>query len=253
VGIESAPSLKGYAKFIAKPTAETILSIDRRDPLLVRWQYGLGRATVFTSDAKNRWAEAWLTWKGFDRLWANLFRDILPRSQAGETLTEYDAVNGNLEVTYRLARGMAEPKQIPPVFLVGPDDFRQQVEIRRTGSGLYKGSVNIGARQGLFRIRPVEDHPVFSETGYYRQELEFADYGNNEALLRQIAGFTGGRYNPAPSQVFDAQGRSVPATTRLWPGLLGLAVLLNLLELVVRKWRSILPQKWQDALSPARA
>ncbi len=253
VGIESAPSLKGYAKFIAKPTAETILSIDRRDPLLVRWQYGLGRATVFTSDAKSRWAEAWLTWKGFDRLWANLFRDILPRSQGGEALTEYDAVNGNLEVTYRLARGMAEPKTIPPVFLVGPDDFRQQVEIRRTGSGLYKGSVNIGSRQGLFRIRPVEDHPVFTETGYYRQELEFADYGNNEALLRQIAGFTGGRYNPAPSQVFDAQGRSVPATTRLWPGLLGLAVLLNLLELVVRKWRSILPQKWQDALSPARA
>jgi len=94
VGIESAPALKGYTKFIAKPTAETILSIDRRDPLLARWQYGLGRATVFTSDAKNRWAEPWLAWKGFDRLWANLFRDILPHAQAGEATAEYDAVNG---------------------------------------------------------------------------------------------------------------------------------------------------------------
>jgi hypothetical protein len=48
---------------------------------------------------------------------------------------------------------------------------------------------------------------------------------------------------------FDAQGRSVPATTRLWPGLLAAAVLFNLLELVIRKWRSILPEKWQSAIS----
>ena len=55
----------------------------------------------------------------------------------------------------------------------------------------------------------------------------------------------------APKQVFDTQGRSVPATTRLWPGLLGLAVIANLLELVVRKWRSILPEKWQTAIASA--
>jgi hypothetical protein len=64
-----------------------------------------------------------------------------------------------------------------------------------------------------------------------------------------MAGFTGGRYNPGVKQVFDAQGRSVPATTRLWPGLLAAAVLFNLLELVIRKWRSILPEKWQSAIS----
>ena len=111
--------------------------------------------------------------------------------------------------------------------------------------------MNIGARQGLFRIRPVEDSRLFPETGYYRQEVELADYGNNEQLLRQMTGFTGGRYNPSPKQVFDPQGRSVPSTTRLWPGLLGLAVVLNLLELVIRKWRSILPEKWQAAIASA--
>lgn len=253
VGIESAPALKGYTKFIAKPTAETILSIDKKDPLLARWQYGLGRATVFASDAKNRWAEPWLAWKGFDRLWANLFRDILPHAQAGESTVDYDPVNGNLEVTYRLARNIPDPKTVPAIFVLGPDNFRQPVDIRKAGDGLYKGRLNIGARQGLFRIRPLEDSRVFPETGYYRQEVELADYGNNETLLRQMAGFTGGRYNPAPKQVFDAQGRSVPATTRLWPGLLGLAIVLNLLELVVRKWRGILPQKWQDAISSAGA
>ena len=39
-----------------RPTAETILAIDRKDPLLSRWQYGLGRSAIFASDAKARWA-----------------------------------------------------------------------------------------------------------------------------------------------------------------------------------------------------
>ena len=58
--MENAPALQGYARFKAKADAQTLLQIDqpRRDPLLVRWQYGLGRAAVFASDAKSRWAEA---------------------------------------------------------------------------------------------------------------------------------------------------------------------------------------------------
>ena len=67
--IESAPPLKGYVRFEAKPTAETILRFDKHEPLLVRWQYGLGRSAVFTSDAKARWAASWIYWKGFDKFW----------------------------------------------------------------------------------------------------------------------------------------------------------------------------------------
>jgi len=36
VGIENAPALKGYVRFIAKPTSDTILKIDQKEPLLVR-------------------------------------------------------------------------------------------------------------------------------------------------------------------------------------------------------------------------
>ena len=31
---------------------------------------------------------------------------------------------------------------------------------------------------------------------------------------------------------------------QLWPGLLGLAILLNLAELVLRKWRGVLETLW---------
>ena len=239
INMESAPPLKGYVKFTAKPTADTILSIDRKDPLFTRWQYGLGRSAVWTSDAKSRWADAWITWKGFDKFWSNVMRDLLPHAQPGEASVELDNANSELVVDYRLARHMEEPKTIPAIFVFGPDGFRRPVEIRKVGDGSYRGKVPVGSRQGLFRLRPVEDSRAFPEVGYYRQEEELSDYGSNEQLMRQIAAYTGGRFNPDIKKLFETGGRSVPSVMRLWPGLLALAIALNLAELILRKWRGV--------------
>jgi hypothetical protein len=84
------------------------------------------------------------------------------------------------------------------------------------------------------------DSHAFPEVGFYRQEDEMREYGNNEALLRQVAASTGGRFNPAPREVFDAGGRSIHSTMELWPGLVALAIALNLVELTLRKWKGVL-------------
>jgi Ca-activated chloride channel family protein len=240
IDMASAPPLRGYVKFVAKPTADTILSIDKKDPLLSSWQFGLGRSAVFASDAKSRWAEKWITWNGFDKFWVNMFRDLLPHSQSGEATLEYDPASGNLLVNYHLARHVAEPAVVPQIFVFGPDGFQKAIQVRKVAEGSFHGEVAIGDRQGLFRVRPLEDSRLFPETGLYRQEEELSEFGSNETLLKQVAEFTGGRFNPSPDQIFDGGGKSVSTTLELWPGLLGLAVLLNLAELVVRKWRGIL-------------
>jgi Ca-activated chloride channel family protein len=240
VGMESAPALKGYVRFQAKPAAETILALDAKDPLLTRWQYGLGRAAVFASDAKTRWAVDWVKWKGFDRFWTNLCRDLLPHNEAGEAVTVFDRANSELVVDYRLARGVEEPEKIPQIFVFGPDGFQQPVDVKKIAAGTYRGRVPIGAREGLFRVRPVEESRAFPETGLYRPESELNDYGSNEALLKQVAQFTGGRFEPSPSAVFEGGRRSVMTTIDLWPGFLGLAVLLSLTELILRKWKGLL-------------
>ncbi|HUJ51788.1 MAG TPA: hypothetical protein VLW25_16380, partial [Bryobacteraceae bacterium] len=87
--------------------------------------------------------------------------------------------------------------------------------------------------------RPLEESRAFPEVGFYRQEQELLDYGSNPFLLRSIAQFTGGRYNPQPNQVFNAGARSEPSSLRLWPGLLALALLLNLAELIMRKGKAV--------------
>jgi len=240
VGIDSAPALRGYIRYITKPTADTILSIDEHDPLLVRWQYGLGRATVFTSDAKSRWAASWLTWNGFDRLWANIARDLLPRAQSSEAQAEFDSSTERLVVNYHLSRRVDEPAAVPAIYVLGPNGFRAPLEVAKVAAGSYRGVIQIGRNQGLFRVRPLVESRAFPEIGFYRPEDELTDHACDELLLRQIAKSTGGHFNPPVKAIFDAGGHAVPSSMELWPGLLALALLLNLAELVSRKWKGLI-------------
>jgi Ca-activated chloride channel family protein len=241
VGMNTAPPLKGYARFAAKPAADTILSIDetKKDPLYVQWQYGLGRAAVFASDAKSRWAESWIGWPGFDKFWINVTRDLLSHSNRSEGTARFDTADNSIEVTYRLSADTPEPAAIPPIFVLGPNGFEKPITIAKTASRVYSGSLHVGNLHGLFRIRPLAETGAFPEIGLDRQEQEMQDRGSDTRLLAQISSFTGGRFNPPPSSVFDSDGRSLYTRLQLWPALLGAAVLLTITELIVRKWSGL--------------
>jgi Ca-activated chloride channel homolog len=239
VGIETAPPLRGYVRFLARPTADLILRAGPEDPLLVRWQYGLGRAAVFASDAKNRWAAGWVAWPGFDKLWANIFRDLLPHAESSEAGAEFDRASSELVVDYRLGRSVAEPAAVPDIYAFGPNGFQSPLKVAKIAAGHYRARLAIGDRQGLFRVRPLAESRAFPEVGFYRQEDEMLEYGANDQLLHQVAEATGGRYNPPLNAIFDATGRAIPSTLELWPLLLALAIALNLVELVLRKWRGL--------------
>ena len=240
VDMENAPALRGYVRFQARPTADTILDADPMDPLLVRWQYGLGRAAVFTSDAKNRWAVNWVTWPGFDKLWSNIFRDLLPHAPASEASADFDRASNLLVIDYHLTPNVPEPATVPDIFALGPNSFHAPLKVSKIAAGHYRASLNVGQNQGLFRVRPLADSPAFPEVGFYRQEDEMVEYGNNEALLKEIASATGGHFHPEPRQVFDAGGRSIASNMQLWPVFIGLAILLNIAELVLRKSKGLL-------------
>ena len=148
VGMESAPQLKGYVRFVSRPTSDTILMADREDPLLVRWQYGLGRTAVFTSDAKNRWAANWVQWPGFDKLWANIFRDLLPHAPQSETTADFDRASDELVVDYRLSHNVEEPAKTPDIFVLGPGGFHAPLKMGKVAAGHYRGRLAHRAESG---------------------------------------------------------------------------------------------------------
>jgi Ca-activated chloride channel family protein len=239
INMTSAPPLGGYVKFVSKTDADTVLTMDGKDPLLAIWQAGLGRSAVFASDAKSRWAEKWVGWNGFDRFWLNLFRDLLPHAQAGETNLSYDPASSSLVAEYRISPQITPPERIPDIFVIGPNGFQAPLPVKKIADRAWRGTLPIGDRKGLFRVRTLQESALFPETGLYRQEGEMLQYGNDQALLRQLARFTGGRFSPTPAQVFEPGDRYVGSSMVLWPGLLAFAIFLNIVELVIRKWRSL--------------
>jgi Ca-activated chloride channel homolog len=268
VGMESAPALKGYIRYETKPSAETILRADGTDPLLARWQYGLGRAAVFTSDAKPRWATDWIGWAGYDKFWANIARDLLPHREDREAMLRHDKTTGDLIASYRVpepgrapegtrATAQSSPPQdaankkpqaqskksavdsVPAIYVLGDRKFQQTMTVHRVGAGQYEGRVHIGDRDGFFRVRPLEDSPVFPELVIYRPEPELSDWGADETLMRRVAQYTGGRFQPDPKAAFENEGRSVSSSLELWPMLLALGMALSVTELVIRKWRGL--------------
>ena len=60
---ESLPDLAGYDFAEAKPDAQVILTSDREDPVLAKWQYGLGRVIAWTADNGSDLAAPWAMWE----------------------------------------------------------------------------------------------------------------------------------------------------------------------------------------------
>lgn len=236
----SAPGpLLGWVKFESKPSAETVLMAADEDPLFVQWQFGLGRSAVFASDAKDRWATNWVAWDGFDTFWANVLRDMLPGTAATDTESEYDAASDEIVVRYRTSVA-TDPGSVPALYAIGPEGYRHVAVPKFVGGGFEVRFPSEGLH-GLFRIRPAERSRQFPEAAHYRENSELLQYGADEDLLRSISAATGGRTNPAPEQVFASTGRTVARWMQLWPLLLVLAIVLNLIELLARKgWLPVL-------------
>lgn len=66
------PPLLGYNRLIVKNDATVVATVGR-DPLVVAWEYGEGRAVAFASDCGPHWAPPqFVEWDGYARLWRQL-------------------------------------------------------------------------------------------------------------------------------------------------------------------------------------
>ena len=124
---------------------------------------------------------------------------------------------------------------------MGPNGFQAPLKVSKVAAGHYRGSLAIGQNQGLFRVRPVADSPRLSGGG-------FLPAGRRDAGVRQQSRNCCGRLRRPPAgatirrrgRYSTRRGAAFGHVMDLWPGLLALAILLNLAELVLRKWKGLL-------------
>jgi uncharacterized protein YegL len=241
IDFTKAPNLLGFVQAEAKEGSETILRVDDQKPLLVRWRYGLGRVTAFMSDAKSRWAEPWVRWQSFGTLWPQMVRDVShrdrtvragvrPGNHEGETVVYYDMLENDDNPD-----ADALTKAGPPHVLVEvPGEASRAIPLEQTAPGHYEASIPAGEK-GLYRIVSGSSELVLPEQGFFRDAEETKPQAVNVALLSEISRVTGGRMHPSIDQVLTDKGTLVRARSSLWPYWLILALVLNFLEVALRK------------------
>ncbi|HET7685660.1 MAG TPA: VWA domain-containing protein, partial [Candidatus Limnocylindria bacterium] len=138
------PQLLGYNATTPKGSATVALLTAREDPLLAQWQYGLGRAVAWTSDARQQWATAWIGTEEFGTLAAQAVSWTLPPQDAqGIDVRFTPGRDGemNVEVTSIDEDGAPRNFYRTLVRLIAPDLAPLEATLEQVGPGRYAGTV----------------------------------------------------------------------------------------------------------------
>jgi uncharacterized membrane protein len=260
INAEEYPQLLGYVATTSKPRAETPLWTPQGDPLLAHWQYGLGRAVAFTSDAKAKWARDWLAWRQYRQFWSQAAQWSLRRLDSADLTTEVTVDKGEGRITVEALDEQGGYRNFLNLqaAVVSPKGERQTVRLEQTGPGRYEARFptrDVGAyllnlmelREGRVRGSQVVGASVnFSP--------EFSDPEPNLNLLRRLADASGGKVldprNPAENPYLHNRLKTFQPRD-LWEWLVKLAILLFPLDVGVRRIQ-IEREEWRRSTATLR-
>jgi uncharacterized membrane protein len=239
IGSQEYPQLLGYVCTTPKGRAEVPLVTQKGDPLLAHWQYGLGRAVAFTSDARAKWAAHWLNWSKYQQFWQQVAQWSLRRVDAADFNTEVAIEKGEGHVSIEAidADGHYRNFLNLQLLVVSPKGEKQVLSLEQTGPGHYDATFptkEVGAYLMNLTDRASGQSQALGLSVNYSPE--FDDSGPNTSLLRRLAELGGGKVlNPETENPFthDRKETFQPLDLRDW--LLKFAILLFPLDVAVRR------------------
>jgi hypothetical protein len=256
IDIGAAPFLHGYVATKLRPApAQQILESELGEPILARWHVGLGWTMAWTSDVKNLWAVEWLRWQEWGPFWGQLVREHMrqKKRQVYDMRAEIDPATGHvraaldaigvddrfqngLEASLTVAGAAGGPPIKMPMPQTAPGRYEADFPLDRYGSFLLHASLakSIDDRAGSAKSATVAESFGHVTNPYPREYLALAA---DVATLDHASSATGGALDPAPASIFDPAGEVIRYHQDLWPRLVGAAIVLMLLDLVVRRVR----------------
>ena len=239
IDFNAAPPLLGYVATKSKDTSEVLLESRRKDPILARWQYGLGKTAAFLSDLKDRWAVDWLKWNGYPKFWSQVIRETMRRNDNNDFDFRVAKDGNEAKITINAIQkdGQFRNKLEPQVRVLGPDEAISDVPVHQVGPGAYEAKFSL-SKKGSYLFRAVG-----AETGgpsrviAYSYPDEYHFYPPNTEVLRSISNETKGRFQPHVEDIFNSQGETTALPVPLWPYLAALALVLYFGDVLLRRVR----------------
>jgi Ca-activated chloride channel family protein len=229
------PALGGYLVTSPKDLAEVLLVSDAADPILARWQYGLGRAVAWTSDLRGRWSQDWLQWPGTAQLFTSLVNwTIAPPQGPLRVSLRADAAAGHIAVS-ELSPGSA-PGTVA-AHVVRPDGSAVEVPLAPTAPGEYGGTFPLNG-PGTYLVRAAEDGVGSAEAGLpVSYPAEFRQVTADTRRMQQIAAAGGGHVLVSPAEAFADNLPPLTTPVPLQRVLVLIAAILLPLEVAIRRLR----------------
>ncbi|MBN1311033.1 MAG: VWA domain-containing protein [Anaerolineae bacterium] len=245
-GISSTPSLMGYVGATVKPTAQQILMTDEKDPLLASWQYGLGRAVAWTSDATGRWAINWAGWPDYARFWSQAVRWTITEgvNQNVEVRVTQEGETAHIVVDALADDGSYLNDLEMTASVVGPNLESTPMTLQQIAPGRYEGTFEPG-EEGAYFVRVAGANPddgsdskaaLAQTTGWVLSySPEYRSLSGDPDYLAYITGLTGGALLDSAEGVFAHNLSHAPAQQPIWPWLLLAATLILPFDIAVRR------------------
>jgi len=246
---QGLPPIHAYVTTTPKQTAEKVLLTADQDPLLSRWQYGLGRSVAWTSDLEGKWSAHWVVWGGFSRFWNEIVSWTFPQIAQGEwkTHTQVDGSKGIITVT--LPSYTNTPQTMEAV-VVNEQINRQSITLKPIAPGTLRGEF-AAAEPGTYLLQVNQkDGEQIAASQTAGLTISYSpEYGlkrDGEARLQEMILAGDGQLISDPSLVFTGDLPQKWESQSIADLLLLLAALLLPIEIAARRlpW----PQQWVESL-----
>jgi hypothetical protein len=256
-GIGSFPVLRGYVATTPKARAEMPLISDKGDPVLAHWQYGLGRAVAFTSDAKAKWAKDWLNWEQYRQFWSQTAQWSLRRVANADFTTEVsiDKGEGHISVEALDENGDYRNFINLQTVVVSPKGERATVRLEQVGPGRYEATFSTRETGSyLLNLMEIKDGVVagsMSVGASVNYSPEFTAPEPNLSLLTRLAEASGGKVldlvGPTLNPFLHDRKRTFQPRD-WWEWLLKAAVILFVLDVGIRRLQ-LDREQWEKGLA----
>lgn len=242
------PPLRAYVATTPKQTAEVVLASPYPDPVLARWQYGLGRTVAWTSDLDGRWSKEWITWSSFPAFVNQVVGWTFPQTSSSQLQVD-SIVEGNrarVEIYYN-----GEPEDAPDslqLTVIDDQMNKRKIEAKVVAPGKYRAEFTVD-EPGTYLLQATTGRKGATETfGLavpYSPEYTLPTEGEQKMVRAAEAG--GGTPLAKPTDAFADNLASQWANREIALLLLSIAALLWPFDVAVRRLsfsRETLAQVW---------
>nr|WP_281419822.1 VWA domain-containing protein [Evansella tamaricis] len=236
---EGVPEMNAYIVTTPKGRSTSVLRSEKDDPILSRWQYGLGKTVAWTSDVEGVWSGDWAAW---DK-WSPLWNEVVTWTFSVATQEPFEVSQKREGMTSILTFISEDSYSIPlDAIVVNERGEGIDTNVRMTAPGEYE--VSFDGNEGMHYVQLVErdedQTPVFQTGITVSYPDEYKLKPTNEAFLEYLAASGEGivleRGTGQEKEVFRPLREPPISKQSIAPYLILIAFLLFFMEVAMRRF-----------------